>query len=165
MHKVPPQLEVGNFTTQLVWLAISFILLYFLMARLALPRIERVLHERKSRIGGDLERAREAQHLSEKTMERYEAGIASAKAKGQGTVRAAREKLEAELNGKRGALDHQLAAKAAETEKKVQSFLDRAAGEMEAMTAGVVSDIVKEFAGVEASEDEVRTALRQTSKG
>jgi F-type H+-transporting ATPase subunit b len=165
MHKVPPQLEIENFASQLIWLAISFALLYFLMARFALPRIERALHERKSRIGGDLERAREAQHLAEKAMERYEAEIAAAKAKGQGTLRAAREKLEAELSGKRGDLDHQLAAKAAETEKKIQSFLARAAGEMEAMTAGVVSDIVKEFAGVEASEDEVWAALRQTSKG
>jgi F-type H+-transporting ATPase subunit b len=165
MNKVPPQLEVGNFAPQLIWLAISFVLLYFLMSRLALPRIERVLHERKSRIHGDLEGAREAQHLSETAMQRYEAEIAAAKAKGQGTIRAGREKLEAELNEKRGSLDHQLAAKAAETEKKVQSFLVRAAGEMEAMTAGVVSDIVKEFTGIEASEDEVRTALRHTSKG
>jgi F-type H+-transporting ATPase subunit b len=165
MHKVPPQLEVGNFAPQLIWLAISFILLYLLLSRLALPRIEQVLVERKSRIGGDLESARQAQLESEKAMDRYEAEIATAKAKGQGTIRGAREKLEAELNEKRGALDHQLAAKAAETEKQIQSFIGRAAGEMEAMTAGAVSDIVKEFAGVEASEDEVRAALRQSSKG
>ncbi len=165
MHKVPPQLEVGNFAPQLIWLAISFVLLYFLMSRLALPRIEQVLAERKSRIGGDLEGAREAQLLSEKELAQYEAAIADAKAKGHGTVRATREKLEAELNQKRGALDHQLAAKAAETEQKVQSFIGRAAGEMEAMTADAVSDIVREFAGVEASVDEVRAALRESSKG
>jgi hypothetical protein len=35
---------------------------------------------------------------------------------------------------------------------------------MEAMTAGAVSDIVKEFAGLEVSDSEVRAALRQGSK-
>ena len=32
------------------------------------------------------------------------------------------------------------------------------------MTAGVVSDIVKELAGVEVSDKEVQAALRQRSK-
>ncbi len=164
MHKVPPQLEAGDFAPQLIWLAISFALLYFLLSRLALPRIERALGERKSRIAGDLDRAREAQQQSEWAMAHYDAQVAAAKAKGQGKLRARREKLDAELAEKRGTLDSQLAAKSAETEKKVQALLQRASGEMEAMTAGAVSDIVKVFAGVEASEDEVRAALSQRSK-
>ncbi len=156
-----PQLQPADFAPQLVWLAITFALLYFGLSRLALPRIDQVLRERKSRIGGDLEKAREAQQHSEKAMERYEAEIAAAKGKGQGSIRSARETLEAELNKKREELEHQLAIKTAETEKRVQNLLERASGEMEAMTAGVVSDIVKEFAGVEVSGDEVRHALRQ----
>jgi F-type H+-transporting ATPase subunit b len=165
MHKVPPQLEVGDYVPQLIWLAISFALLYFLMSRLALPRIARVLGERKARIDGDLDKARRAQQQSETALQRYEAEIAAAKAKGQGTIRAAREKLESELSGKRAVLDRQLAEKAADTEKRVHGLLERASNEMEAMTAGVVNDIVKELAGVEVSENEVRAALRQRPKG
>jgi F-type H+-transporting ATPase subunit b len=156
---------VANYVPQLVWLAISFTLLYLLLSRLALPRIEKVLNERRSRIGGDLETARAARLQSEEAAQRYEAAIAAAKAKSQGTIRAAREKLEAELSGQRSTVEQQLAAKAAETEKKVQGFLERAAGEMEAMTAGVVSGIVKELSGADATAEEVKAALRQSSKG
>jgi F-type H+-transporting ATPase subunit b len=159
-----PQLQPEDFAPQLIWLAITFALLYFALSRLALPRIGRVLQQRKSRIEGDVEKAREAQHESEKAMERYEAEIAAAKAKGQAALRAAREKLEAELGQKRGVLDRQIAEKSAETEKRVHSLLERASADMEAMTAGVVNDIVKEFAGVEVGDDEVRTALRQSLK-
>jgi F-type H+-transporting ATPase subunit b len=159
-----PQLQPDDFAPQLIWLAIIFASLFFILSRRALPRIEQVLGERKSRISGDLESARHAQQQSEKAMERYEAEIAAAKAKGQGVTRAGREKLEAELNEKRGALDQQLAAGAAETEKRIRGILERASGEMEAMTSSVVSDIVKRLAGVEASEEEVRAALRQMSK-
>jgi F-type H+-transporting ATPase subunit b len=159
-----PQLQPDDFAPQLIWLAIIFASLFFILSRQALPQIERVLGERKSRISGDLESARDAQRQSEMAMERYEAEIAAAKAKGHAVMRAGRDKLETELNEKRGALDQQLAAKAAETEKRIQGILERASGEMEAMTSGVVRDIVKKLAGVEASEEEVRAALRHMSK-
>lgn len=159
-----PQLQPGDFAPQLIWLAITFAFLYFALARLALPRIAHVLGERKARIGGDLEKAREAQRQSEKAMERYEAEIAAAKAKGQATVRSTRETLDTEMNEKRAVLDQQIAAKNAETEERVQSLLERASSNMEAMTAGVVNDIVKELVGVEVSDDEVRAAFRHGSK-
>jgi F-type H+-transporting ATPase subunit b len=159
-----PALNPETFAPQLIWLAIIFVLFYFALSRLALPRIEKVLKDRKAKIGGDIQAARDAQHHADKEAERYEAEIAAAKAKGHTTIRAAREKLEAELGEKRRDLDAQLAEKTAETEKNVKTFLERAAGEMESITASVVSDIVKELAGVEVNENEVRTALRQSSK-
>ncbi len=159
-----PQLQPGDFAPQLIWLAIIFTLFYFALSQLALPRIERVLKDRKAKIGGDLQAARDAQHNSDKEAERYEAQIAAAKTKGHGMIRASREKLDAELGEKRRDLDSQLTEKTAETEKRVQSLLERASGEMEAMTAGVVSDIVKELAGLEVNDNEVKAALRQRSK-
>ncbi len=159
-----PQLQPGDWAPQLIWLAIIFALFYFALSSLVLPRIERVLKDRKSKIGGDIQAARDAQHNADKEAERYEAGIAAAKAKGHGLIRVSREKLASELGDKKRELDHQLGEKTAETEKRVQNLLERASGEMEAMTAGVVSDIVKELAGVEVSDKEVKAALRQGSK-
>ena len=78
--------------------------------------------------------------------------------------RASRQKLDGELGEKRKDLDAQLAQKTAETEKRVQGLLERAFGEMDAMTAGAVSDIVKALAGIEVSDSEVQAALRQRSK-
>ncbi|MGO8778815.1 MAG: hypothetical protein ACLQKK_07870, partial [Rhodomicrobium sp.] len=152
------------FAPQLFWLAIIFTLFYLALSRLALPGIERVMAARKAKIEGDLAGARQAQQHADREAERYEAGIAAAKAKGQARIRSHRESLEADLSQKREVLDRQLAAKAAETEKSVQKVLEQASGQMEAMTAGVVSDIVKEFAGLEVSEGEVHDVLRHSSK-
>ena len=159
-----PQLVIEDFAPQLIWLAIIFVAFYFALANRALPRIQEVLASRKAKIEGDLESARAAQRRADSESERYETGIAAAKATGQSSIRALREKLEAELAQKREAFDGELAAKAAETDKSVHKLLEQAAGQMEAMPAGAVSDIVKEFAGLEVSDSEVRAALRQGSK-
>ena len=95
-----PQLQPGDFAPQLIWLAIIFTLFYFALSQLALPRIERVLKDRKTKIGGDLQAARDAQHNADKEAERYEAEIAAAKTKGHSVVRASRDKLNGELGEK-----------------------------------------------------------------
>jgi F-type H+-transporting ATPase subunit b len=159
-----PALNIDWYVPQLIWLAIIFTLFYLALTYLVLPRIEAVLKERKGKIDGDLQSARDAQRDADKEAERYDSEITAAKAKGHGMIRASREKLDVELNEKRGALDSQLAEKTADTEKRVQGLLERASGEMEAMTAGVVSDIVKELAGIEVNDKEVKSALRQRSK-
>jgi F-type H+-transporting ATPase subunit b len=159
-----PQLRLEDFAPQLIWLAIIFTAFYFALTYRALPRIQEVLAARKAKIEGDLESARAAQRHADSESERYEAGIAAAKAKGQSSIRTIREKLEAELAQKREAFEGELAAKAAETDQGVHKLLEQAAGQMEAMTAGAVSEIVKEFAGLEVSDSEVRAALRQGSK-
>ena len=148
----------------MIWLAIIFTLFYLALSQLALPRIERVLKDRKTKIGGDLQAARDAQHNADKEAERYEAEIAAAKAKGHGTIRASREKLDGSSVKSAKISTAQLAEKTAETEKRVQGLLERAFGEMDAMTAGAVSDIVKALAGIEVSDSEVQAALRQRSK-
>lgn len=159
-----PALNIDWFVPQLIWLAIVFTLFYLALAYLVLPRIETVLKDRKLKLDGDREAARIAQGDAEKEAERYEAEIAAAKTRGHNTIREAREKLDAELNERRGALDTQLAEKTAETEKRVQALLERASGEMDAITKDVVSDIVKELAGIDVSDSEVQAALRQKSK-
>ena len=55
-----PQLDVHDFAPQLVWLAIAFVILYFVMSRFAVLVIADTLAKRQAKIQGDLDAAEKA---------------------------------------------------------------------------------------------------------
>ena len=54
--KFPP-FDKQTFPSQLFWLTLTFVALYLLMSRIALPRIDSILERRRARIAGDLAEA------------------------------------------------------------------------------------------------------------
>ena len=63
-HEFPP-FVTHHFPSQILWLALTFVLLYVLMSRVALPRIGAILADRQRRIAGDLAAAQRFKEQSE----------------------------------------------------------------------------------------------------
>ena len=71
-----PQLDISTFTPQLVWLAIWFVVLYLLMAKLALPRIARAMEARRRRREDDLARAAQLKAEADEASAAYQKTLA-----------------------------------------------------------------------------------------
>ncbi len=77
-----PQLDPDVFLPQLVWLTITFVVLYVLMVRTALPRIAEVLEARREHITHDLDAAAALKAEADRALAEYEASIAAARHRG-----------------------------------------------------------------------------------
>jgi F-type H+-transporting ATPase subunit b len=68
-----PQLDMSTWPPQLFWLAVTFLALYFVISRVAIPRTGGVIALRKSTIDGDLAKAKNLKDETENAVRSYEA--------------------------------------------------------------------------------------------
>ena len=105
-----PQLDVSPFASQILWLVLTFVPLYLIIVRVALPRIGEVIEARRDKIDDDLKKAAARKDEAQAVLAEYEALQAASHAKAQGLLRQAKEEMAAEA-AERNA---ELAAKRAE---------------------------------------------------
>src|SRR4051812_24923930 len=115
-HREFPPFQKETFASQLLWLAITFVALYLLMARVALPRVGAILDERKSRIDGDLAQAQRFKDDSDAALAAYEKALADARGRAQALANEAREREAAAAAAKRKEFEATLDRRIAEAE-------------------------------------------------
>ena len=71
-----PQLDFSTYLPQVFWLVVTFIALYLIMWKIAVPRIANSLEARQKRIEDYLDRAADAKKEAEETLAAYEQAIA-----------------------------------------------------------------------------------------
>jgi F-type H+-transporting ATPase subunit b len=159
--KVFPPLDAGTFAPQLVWLALTFGLLYVLLKRTVLPRVGEVIEERADRIKRDLAQAEKLKGDTEQALANYEKALADARAQATAIAKDMRDRLTAEVDKERARVEAEIAAKVAEAEKRIADTKSRALAGVGDIAADVAGAIVARLIGREVSRDEVQRALVQ----
>jgi F-type H+-transporting ATPase subunit b len=161
-HKAFPPFDSHTFPSQLLWLAITFILLYWLMKRVVIPRIGGILEDRRDRIASDLDMAERLKSESEEAVAGYEKALASARAKAFSIAETARESAKAANDAQRAdseaALNRQLAA----AEKRIGEIKAKALSDVGAIAEEATDAIVRTLVGGEVSKAEVSAAVAQS---
>jgi F-type H+-transporting ATPase subunit b len=156
-----PQLDAHNFAPQLFWLAISFLLLYLLMSRFALPRVGHILQERQDRIAGDLAAAAKLREETERAIADYEKAFADARARAQAIARQAREEIAADVARQRAAVDEQISAKLADAEKRITTLKESAIGHIGEIAIETAEAIVARLVGKRVERAELQGAINE----
>ena len=149
-----PQFDPTTFSPQIVWLIISFAILYWFMARIALPRISDVLDTRQERISGDLERAEELKSQAQALADAHDQAIAKARAQAQEVVREARERMGEEATRRQAEVSERLGSQIAEAEARILRGKEEALSNLRVVVAEVAQSAAERLVG-EAPSDEL----------
>jgi F-type H+-transporting ATPase subunit b len=155
-----PQLNPHDFAPQLVWLAITFGLLYVIMSRVALPRIAGVLERRRERISGDVDEAKRLGRQAQDAETAYKTALADAKAKAHAIAQQTKDSLGAEVEAKRHDVERQIAAKLQEAEQRISASKQSAMNEVGAIAAATTQEIIGRLIGGDVAPDQLSQALK-----
>ena len=162
-HGFPP-FETEFFPSQLVWLTLTFVLLYVLMSRVALPRIGSILAERSKRIADDIAAANQLKERSDAAHAAYEQALTDARARAQSIANATREQQAAAAEQTNKRLEAELHERLAAAEKSIAGTRAAAMGNVGAIAADTASAIVERLIGKAPAPHEVAAALGDAGK-
>ncbi len=154
-----PPFDPSTFSAQLIWLALTFGFLYYLLSKIALPRIGEVLEERRDRIQRDLQDAERLKVETEKALKAYETSLGEARGRAQGIAKETRDRLAAEVDKERHRVEAEATAKVADAEKRIADTKARALAQVHEIASDTAGAVVSSLIGVEASREEVAKAL------
>jgi F-type H+-transporting ATPase subunit b len=154
-----PQLDPSSWTPQLFWLLVTFVVLYLLMSKVALPKVAQVLDAREKRLSGDLAEAERLKQESERAIAAYESALAEARAKAQATADATRQKVAAEAASAKAKVEADLADKARTAEAGIVAARDRALASVDTVAAETAASIVQRLGGASPSAGDIQAAV------
>ncbi|RXV70275.1 ATP F0F1 synthase subunit B' [Roseovarius sp. A46] len=159
-----PQLCGAWFGNQIFWLAIALIVLYFILSRIALPRIAAVLAERQGTITNDLAAAEDLKAKATEAEEAYKQALADAKAEAQKIIAETKASIKKDLDRANEEADAEIKAKTAEGEKKIAEIREGALDAVKEVAKDVTTELVASM-GQKADGRSVSAAVNARMKG
>lgn len=154
-----PQLDVNAWPPQLFWLAVTFLVLYFIISKIVIPRTGGVIEGRKNQIDSDLASAQRFKADTDKAVAEYEKALAEARSKAHGIAKETRDALNAEVDKERGKLDAALGEKIAQAEKAIQATRSKALASVADLATEIAADIVGQLTGTSVTTADAAKAV------
>ncbi|SPJ24451.1 F0F1 ATP synthase subunit B' [Palleronia abyssalis] len=142
-----PQLDPSSYPNQIFWLFIALIAIYFILSRVALPRIGAVLAERQGTITNDIAAAEELKLKASEAEKTYEKALADARSEANRIAEENRAEMQAELDEALKRADSEIAAQQAESERRIAEIRDSAAENVEAIARETALALVDALGG------------------
>ena len=159
-----PQLDISTWPSQIFWLIVIFGVGYVMMAKIVTPKIGTVLEDRRTRLDGDLGKAREASAEAAKIRAEYEADLESARNDAAAFARKAAAEAAEKAASVEGKADKKLASKVATAEKKLATAKAEAMENLNTVAAEAALEAVKGLTGLKATKAQAEKVVKAAAK-
>ena len=158
-----PQLDPTHFASQLFWLALTFIPLFLILWKVALPRVAAVIEARNARISADLDRAAMLRDEAAAVLEHYEATLKDAHEKGRASLRKTAEEMAAESAKRHAELARALAERIGEAEARIAAARDAALANIRAVAGEAAQAATERLIGVKVEGAPLAQAVAEAA--
>ncbi len=155
----PPFEQIDTFPSQIFWLAITFGVLYFVLSKVFLPKIQSAIANREEAIAADLAGASALNAQAENSVKAFEAQISEARARARDTASKAKAEADARVAAETKKVEAELATRLAAAETRISELRATAMGNVATVAEDVASDIVEKLTGAAPDAARVKQAV------
>lgn len=159
-----PQLDFSTFGNQIFWLLVVLAVIYWVLSRVALPRIGGVISDRQGAITGDLMAAEEFKLKAKEAEAAYDRALADARAEANKIIAANKSEIHRELDAAIAHADAEISARSAESEARIAQIRASAVEDARSVASDVTEALVQNFGG-KANQKQIKEAVDQRLKG
>lgn len=159
-----PQLDFSTWGNQIFWLVLTLVVIYFVLSRVALPRIAAVLAERQGTITNDIAAAEDLKAKAQDAEAAYEKALVDARAEAHRIVAEAKAEIQSDLDAAIAKADEEIAARSAESEKAIAEIRAGALDAVKEVAADTAAELVTALGG-KADGKAISAAVGDRLKG
>ncbi|MDA9610011.1 F0F1 ATP synthase subunit B' [Paracoccaceae bacterium] len=142
-----PQLCTDWAGNQVFWLVITLVAIFFVLSRLALPRISAVISERQGTITNDLAAAENLKSEAVQAEEAYKKALEDARLEASKIIEAAKVEIKQELDVAIQKADADISVKVIASEDAISEIRKDALANVKSLAKDITSELVKVLGG------------------
>lgn len=160
-----PQLDFATYPPQLVWLAITFAVMFVLMWKVIVPKISDALEARQMRLEENLKKAEDLKREAEATLAAYENALAEARSEAHNQIQKIQADLHEAAAKEEAELTEKLDAKLAESEKAIAAEVEKAMESVRGVAIDIAGAAVERLSGGSHDQATVEKAVDAAISG
>jgi F-type H+-transporting ATPase subunit b len=149
-----------TYASQIFWMLITFGLIYFVVGRGMLPKVEATVDARDRQIAEDLAAAERARSEASGLEGAWQAELAQTRGAAQVEAAKAKAKAARDSDGRVAKADAEIGAKIADAEKRIAKAHAKAMSSLDTVAAQAAADIVAKVSGVKVTDTQAAKAVK-----
>ncbi|HLL58471.1 MAG TPA: ATPase [Allosphingosinicella sp.] len=149
-----------TFASQLFWLIIAFGLIYIVVGRGMLPKIEATVSQRDNRIAEDLAAAERARAQADETEEAYRIRTEASRTEALKVTQAAKEASARETEQRVKTADAEIGERTSAAEARIRAAAATTMADIETVAAELAQDMVAKLSGASVSRERAADAVK-----
>ena len=159
-----PQLNPDYWVSQIFWVILVFGILYVILWRTILPKINENLENRKSQILTDLDDAQKFEDQSKETLSDYNKILNQAKQEAKKILYETRTKVNRDIENKKNQFNLEIKKEIEKAEKEIKTLKLSSIENINKIAIETSSEIIRKIIGTEVNASSVSAIVEDISK-
>jgi len=159
-----PQLNPEFWAAQVFWLILIFSILYLVIWKIFLPKINYSIENRKSRIVNDLDEAQKLKESAEKKLKEYNKIIENSKQEAKKIIEDERKKLDQDIENKKQKFNDEIEKELVATEDEIKDLKKTSILNINRIATETTTEIIKQIINTQVNKSSVSAIVNDVTK-